>query len=206
MENNNPILIDFGTSTIPATSKARIKIDSGGWSAPETTKGNPVFASDIYSLGKLLVYILTEIRPKEKQKSNVFKAQISHEFKKRNIDLDLVKIIMKSTNEKIEERYSNVDVLLSDLQKKSLKETICNNCDQKLVGQVKFCKSCGHKTTEKKVVKSFVKKIDNLCKSCEKILDLDSVFCKFCGTSINVEKPTKTVKKVKSKKIKRRKY
>jgi len=205
MENNNPILIDFGTSTIPATSKARIKIDSGGWSAPETTKGNPVFASDIYSLGKLLVYILTEIRPKEKQKSNVFKAQISHEFKKRNIDLDLVKIIMKSTNEKIEERYSNVDDLLSDLQKKSLKETICNNCDQKLVGQVKFCKSCGHKTTEKKVVKPFVKKIDNLCKSCEKILDLDSVFCKFCGTSINVEKPTKTVKKVKSKKIKRRK-
>jgi len=205
MENNNPILIDFGTSTIPATSKARIKIDSGGWSAPETTKGNPVFASDIYSLGKLLVYILTEIRPKEKQKSNVFKAQISHEFKKRNIDLDLVKIIVKSTNEKIEERYSNVDDLLSDLQEKSLKETICNNCDQKLVGQVKFCKSCGHKTTEKKVVKTFVKKMDKLCKSCEEVLDLDSVFCKFCGTSINVEKPTKTVKKVKSKKIKRRK-
>jgi len=184
MENNNPILIDFGTSIIPSTSKAKIKIDSGGWSAPETIKGNPTFASDIYSLGKLLVYILTEIRPKQKQKPNVFKAQISHEFKKRNIDIDLVKIIMKSTNEKIEDRYSCIDDILADLQEKSLEETICNNCDQKLIGQVKFCKSCGYKTTKKKVVKTVMKKTENSCKSCKKVLDSDSIFCKYCGKSV----------------------
>ena len=185
MEDNNPILIDFGTSIIPLTSKAKIKIDSGGWSAPETIKGNPIFASDIYSLGKLLVYILTEITPKEKQKPNVFKAQISHEFKKRNLDLDIVKIIVKSTNENLEERYSSIDDLLTDLQEKSLEETVCANCDQKLIGQVKFCKSCGYSTAKDKIIKKVVKKVRNICRSCKKGLDTDSIFCKYCGKSVN---------------------
>ena len=70
MERNNPILIDFGTSTAPVKTKAKVKIDSGGWSAPETIKGYPVFSSDIYSLGKLLGYILTGISPKSNQKSS----------------------------------------------------------------------------------------------------------------------------------------
>jgi len=158
MERDKPILIDFGTSTIPVTSKAKIKIDSGGWSAPETIKGYPTFASDIYGLGKLLVYILTEITPKEKQKPAVFRAQTLHELRKRNIEPQIGEIILKCTDEEIEKRYNNINELLKDLQADSIEETNCSNCNLHILGKVKFCRNCGEKISQKKSVKKAVKK------------------------------------------------
>ena len=114
MERNNPIIIDFGTSTAPVTTRAKVKIDSGGWSAPETINGRPVFSSDIYSLGKLLGYMLTGISPKSNQKPKVFKAQMLHEIKKRNIDVQIVDVIIKCTDEKIEKRYDGISELLNE--------------------------------------------------------------------------------------------
>ena len=159
MERDNPILIDFGTSTIPVTSKAKIKINSGGWSAPETIKGYPTFASDIYGLGKLLVYILTEITPKEKQKPEVFRAQTLHELRKRNIEPQIGEIILKCTDEEIEKRYNSINELLKDLQADSIEETNCPNCNLHILGKVKFCRNCGERISQGKSAKKVVKKM-----------------------------------------------
>ena len=187
MEGDNPVLIDFGTSTAPVTSRAKVKIDSGGWSAPETIKGYPIFASDIYSLGKLLGYILTEIPPKEKQKPEVFKAQISHEMRKRNIEPKIVDVIVKCTNDEVGDRYDGVKQLLQDLQGEEIEDKKCINCDQTLKGNVKFCKICGHRVTKDKIVKKFVKSRNKKCHSCNAEIDSDSKYCKHCGIAVNIE-------------------
>ena len=187
MEGDNPVLIDFGTSTTPVTSRAKVKIDSGGWSAPETIKGYPIFASDIYSLGKLLGYILTEIPPKEKQKPEVFKAQISHEMRKRNIEPKIVDVIVKCTNDEVGDRYDGVKQLLQDLQGEEIEDKKCINCDQTLKGNVKFCKICGHGVTKDKIVKKIVKSRNKKCPSCNAEIDSDSKYCKHCGIAVNIE-------------------
>ena len=187
MEGDNPILIDFGTSTAPVTSRAKVKIDSGGWSAPETIKGYPIFSSDIYSLGKLLGYILTEIPPKEKQKPEVFKAQISHEMRKRNIEPKIIDIIVKCTNDEVGDRYDGVKQLLQDLQGEEIEDKKCINCDQTLKGNVKFCKICGHFVTKDKIVKKVVKSRNKKCHSCNAEIDSDSKYCKCCGIAVNIE-------------------
>ena len=187
MEGDNPILIDFGTSTAPVTSRAKVKIDSGGWSAPETIKGYPIFSSDIYSLGKLLGYILTEIPPKEKQKPEVFKAQISHEMRKRNIEPKIVDIIVKCTNYEVGDRYDGVKQLLQDLQGEEVEDKKCINCDQTLMGNVKFCKICGQSVTKDKIVKKVVKSRNKKCHSCNTEIDLDSKYCKCCGIAVDIE-------------------
>ena len=187
MERNNPILIDFGTSTAPVTSKAKIKIDSGGWSASETIKGYPTFASDIYGLGKLLIYILTEIAPKEKQKPEVFKAQTSHELRKRKIDPRIGEIIIKCTHEDARDRYNNIDELLQDLQIGKIEETVCTNCAQAILGKVKFCRNCGKRVSRRKIIKKVKKSKELKCTACDMEIDSDSKFCKECGKVINVE-------------------
>ena len=187
MEGDNPVLIDFGTSTAPVTSRAKVKIDSGGWSAPETIKGYPIFASDIYSLGKLLGYILTEIPPKEKQKPEVFKAQISHEMRKRNIEPKIVDVIVKCTNDEVGDRYDGVKQLLQDLQGGEIEDKKCINCDQTLKGNVKFCKICGHRVTKDKIVKKVFKIRNKKCPSCNAEIDSDSKYCKHCGIDMNIE-------------------
>ena len=186
MEGDNPILIDFGTSTAPVTSRAKVKIDSGGWSAPETIKGYPIFSSDIYSLGKLLGYILTEIPPKEKQKPEVLKAQISHEMRKRNIEPKIVDIIVKCTNYEVGDRYDGVKQLLQDLQGEEIEDKKCINCDQTLKGNIKFCKICGHGVTKDKIVKKIVKSRNKKCPSCNAEIDSDSKYCKHCGIAVNI--------------------
>ena len=146
MQEDTPILIDFGTSTLPVSGKGRVKIDSGGWSAPETIEGAPVFESDIYSLGKLFAYLLTEIQPKAKQKFEVFRAQVSHELKKRNIDERVAEIIIKCSSERIADRYGSVIELVDDLQDFWKKLRVrCLGCNCVLGIHAKFCKACGKK-------------------------------------------------------------
>jgi serine/threonine protein kinase len=193
MQEDTPVLIDFGTSRPPVQGKGQVKIDSGGWSAPETIEGAPVFESDIYSLGKLFIYLLTEIPPRAKQKFDVFSAQTSHELKKRKIDKRIAGIITKCSSEKIADRYSSVSELVDDLQdfwKKSRKR--CPNCNSLLGIHAKFCKACGKnaasKTKGKKKTKRVKKrkkgtKTDH-CVKCDNSIDGDSKYCKHCGTEI----------------------
>ena len=182
MERNNPIIIDFGTSTAPVKTKAKVKIDSGGWSAPETIEGRPVFSSDIYSLGKLLGYILTGISPKSNQKPKIFKAQMLHELKKRNIDLKIADIIIKCTDEKIENRYEGISALLNDI---FIKTTVddetktCSNCDSEIDVNVLFCRHCGQSVKKQEKVKKIVE--NENCNSCKQTIGPGANFCLNCG-------------------------
>jgi len=194
MQEDTPVLIDFGTSTPPVLGKGRVKIDSGGWSAPETIEGAPVFESDIYSLGKLFTYLLTEIQPKSKQKFEVFRAQVYHELKKRNIDEQIAEIITKCSSEKIDDRYRNVSELLDDLQDYWKKLRVqCPNCNSTLGIHAKFCKACGKKKARivKKKKARIVKKKKKVtktkayrCAECDQSVDSDSKYCKNCGTEV----------------------
>jgi len=182
MERNNPIIIDFGTSTAPVTTRAKVKIDSGGWSAPETIKGRPVFSSDIYSLGKLLGYILTGISPKSNQKPKVFKAQMLHEIKKRNIDVNIVDVIIKCTDEKIENRYDGISALLSDIGDKSDETKTCSNCNSEINSGVLFCRHCGHSVKNQENEKKIIKIKE--CNSCKHKIEPNANFCLKCGNNL----------------------
>ncbi len=191
MERNNPILIDFGTSTAPVTTKAKVKIDSGGWSAPETIKGYPVLSSDIYSLGKLLGYILTGIPPKSNQKPNVFKAQILHEIRKRNIDTKIADVILKCTDEEIENRYDGVLSLLKDLDYKIDKSEICPNCDLQVNKGVAFCRHCGHSTKPLENEEDGIENKIKECNACNFEVETEANFCHNCGNNLKVKEDKK---------------
>ncbi|OQC18186.1 MAG: Serine/threonine-protein kinase PknB [Firmicutes bacterium ADurb.Bin080] len=67
MDNNNPILIDFGTAK-SGYKEAETVIGTPGWAAPEQLNGSaPSPQSDIFSLGGLLFYITTGKEPKPYQ-------------------------------------------------------------------------------------------------------------------------------------------
>ncbi len=64
MDNNNPVLIDFGTAK-SGYKEAETVIGTPGWAAPEQLNGGtPSQQSDIYSLGTLLFYVVTGREPK----------------------------------------------------------------------------------------------------------------------------------------------
>ncbi len=191
MERNNPILIDFGTSTAPVKTKAKVKIDSGGWSAPETIKGYPVFSSDIYSLGKLLGYILTGIAPKSNQKPDVFKAQMLHETRKRNIDVKIVDVILKCTDEVIENRYDGVLSLLKDLDYKIDEAKNCSNCNLQINKGVAFCRHCGHSTKPLESEENVTEHKSKVCNSCNIEIENEANFCHNCGNNLNVKEDKK---------------
>ena len=182
MKRNNPIIIDFGTSTAPVKTKAKVKIDSGGWSAPETIEGRPVFSSDIYSLGKLLGYILTGISPKSNQKPKIFKAQMLHELKKRNIDLKIANIIIKCTDGKVENRYEGISALLSDIEHETDETKTCSNCDSEINMKVLFCRHCGQSVKKQDSVKKVVE--NKNCNFCKHTIGPGANFCLNCGNNL----------------------
>jgi formylglycine-generating enzyme required for sulfatase activity/DNA-directed RNA polymerase subunit RPC12/RpoP len=60
------ILVDFGAAkqaTLTMLAKTGTMIGSPEFAAPEQTKGKPMFASDIYSLGVTCIHLLTNVRP-----------------------------------------------------------------------------------------------------------------------------------------------
>jgi serine/threonine protein kinase len=63
--NGDFILVDFAMSkvTTELATTANIIMGSPEYSAPEQTKGKPVLASDLYSLGVTCIYLLTHVPP-----------------------------------------------------------------------------------------------------------------------------------------------
>ena len=51
--------------------------------------------------------------------------------------------------------------------------TVCKNCSQSIIGNVKFCKICGHRVSRAKVLKKVVKSRSDKCSSCEIKIDME---------------------------------
>lgn len=78
----------------------------GGYNAPEQQQGYTTFASDLYSLGPILVYLLTGKEP------NAFYAQREQGFRfypeyVPGLTTEMAAVIRRLTNPKPEERYAN---------------------------------------------------------------------------------------------------
>ena len=105
-----------------------------------------------------------------------------HEIKKRNIDVQIVDVIIKCTDEKIEKRYDGISELLNDLGDKSNETKTCSNCDSEINSSVLFCKHCGksvkNQENEKKIIK--IKE----CNSCKHKIDPNANFCLKCGNNL----------------------
>jgi WD40 repeat protein len=63
--NELPVLTDFGSAKIVTTTSdfQPDQIGSPEYIAPEQTRGEAVFASDLYSLGVTCIYLLTQVSP-----------------------------------------------------------------------------------------------------------------------------------------------
>jgi WD40 repeat protein len=66
LKKRDVMLVNFGTAQLMSKNQPITNlslIGSPEYAAPEQTKGKPVFASDIYSLGVTCIYLLTHISP-----------------------------------------------------------------------------------------------------------------------------------------------
>ena len=62
--SGNLVLVDFGTAQIASGIKHNENIHGNPeYAAPEQIRGQPIFASDLYSLGVTCIYLLTQISP-----------------------------------------------------------------------------------------------------------------------------------------------
>jgi len=130
-------LIDFGAvkeiTTILLEEHGEEKytqiIGTPGYLAPEQQKGQPIFSSDIYSLGKIALYAITGKQPYQID-DTVEELNKTLKLKTRNnqtISTGLVKIINKMIAHDIAERYYSVDEVINDLKPFNLIGKIINH-------------------------------------------------------------------------------
>ncbi len=111
-KDNKPVLIDFGiakevmSTAINDQGEARtIVVGTQGFMPPEQAAGQPVYSSDIYSLGMTAIYLLTG-NPDDTQKW------------RQDVDISnhLAAVLTKATHSYPGERYPNAKAMLADLQ------------------------------------------------------------------------------------------
>ena len=115
------ILIDFGAVKEIGTlafdnSKQKIQtqiIGTPGYMSPEQNNGNPVYSSDIYALGKTVIFGMTNKSPMEWQESE--SAGIVAWNKKIAVSEAFLKIINRMTASNPAERYGTAQEVLQDL-------------------------------------------------------------------------------------------
>ncbi|MGB3512184.1 MAG: IMS domain-containing protein [Microcoleaceae cyanobacterium] len=112
-----PVLIDFGAvkelmGTVfnsqgnPARS---IVIGTPGFMPPEQAAGHPVYASDLYSLGLTIIYLLTGKNPRQLEIDTPWEKSVT------NISPTLIEILHKITESNPSDRYSTATEMLHSL-------------------------------------------------------------------------------------------
>ena len=113
--DDQPMLIDFGAvKEVVAEASSTIIIGSPGFMPPEQANGQPVFASDIYSLGLTAAYLLTGKRPQELSVLN-----ISDQLAKESNDeaaIPIITVISKATRLHPQERYQTAHEMLDAIE------------------------------------------------------------------------------------------
>ncbi|MDE5108202.1 MAG: serine/threonine-protein kinase [Trichodesmium sp. St17_bin3_1_1] len=109
-----PILIDFGivkeiyTIVNQKTPYTVLGIGTPGFISPEQKKGQPIHASDIYSLGLTAIYLLTKQLPTD---------QLSWAKDLPNISSELSNILSRAIEENLSDRYKTATEMLEELTK-----------------------------------------------------------------------------------------
>lgn len=124
--DGTPMLLDFGVARLIGENTAQHHAFSPGYASPEQIRGELLSAaSDVYSLGALMYFLLAGEPPfsvPSQSPSETILAQRT-EFVERldradgfkGIDTDLRAIVQKAMTENPSERYATVEALLRDL-------------------------------------------------------------------------------------------
>ena len=121
-QDGRMILIDFGAVKEIGTmafdsSKQELKtqiIGTPGYMPPEQNNGKPIYSSDIYALGKTVIFGMTDKSPTEWETvSTDLGGSWNHKIA---ISEAFLKIINRMTAESVAQRYRNVREVLEDLE------------------------------------------------------------------------------------------
>ena len=120
-QDGKMILIDFGAvkemGTLAfASSKQKVQtqiIGTPGYMPPEQNNGKPVYGSDIYALGKTVIFGMTDKSPTEWE-ANESGSTVAWN-KKIAISEAFLKIVNRMTADNISKRYRNTSEVLRDL-------------------------------------------------------------------------------------------
>ncbi|MEM6806591.1 MAG: tetratricopeptide repeat-containing protein kinase family protein, partial [Bacteroidota bacterium] len=115
-------LLDFGIASLPDTKKFEKKLRfTPAYASPEQlNKQSPSGSSDIYSLGVILFELISGKLPRFTEEKGITAwKNLSFDLDKKSfptMPADLKEICWKALQEKIENRYSSVDLMISDIQ------------------------------------------------------------------------------------------
>ncbi|MEO0842947.1 MAG: serine/threonine-protein kinase [Cyanobacteria bacterium J06643_5] len=126
--DNLPVLIDFGA--VRETMAAQINSHGGvtssivigtpGFMSMEQAAGRAVFASDLYSLGLVGIYLLTAQQPQQLE-SDSYSGEII--WSKNGISHNLAAVLDKAIRSHIRERFSSAKEMLDALQSQATLQT-----------------------------------------------------------------------------------
>ncbi|MEC4815573.1 MAG: macro domain-containing protein, partial [Scytonema sp. PMC 1069.18] len=102
--NSNICLIDFGIAVSVNSNRSSLTIGNPNFGAPEQLSGHPVYASDIYALGKTCIYLVTGKLPShlETNEASVDRILWRNEV---NISHEFAEILQKMLAVDVRERY-----------------------------------------------------------------------------------------------------
>jgi serine/threonine protein kinase len=116
------VLVDFGAAkqaTQSMLAKTGTVIGSPEYTAPEQTRGKPVFASDIYSLGVTCIHLLTQVPPFDLFDSSE-DLWVWRDYLKDNlVDENLGQLLDKMVANSLVQRYKSAKTVLNILQDNS---------------------------------------------------------------------------------------
>ncbi|MBE9047779.1 tetratricopeptide repeat protein [Pleurocapsales cyanobacterium LEGE 10410] len=121
-QDGKMILIDFGAvkeiGTLAFnTSKQQVQtqiIGTPGYMPPEQNHGKPVYSSDIYALGKTVIFGMTNKSPTDWEEAE--SGEVTAWNKKIAISEAFLKIINRMTADNVAKRYSSASKVLRDLR------------------------------------------------------------------------------------------
>ena len=127
--DNQPVLIDFGAvrETMAAQVNSRgviissIAIGTPGFMPIEQAAGRAVFASDLYSLGLVAIYLLTAKLPQELQTDTDSGEIIWHQ---NAVSRNFAAVLNKAIRSHLRERFSSAKEMLDALQPQPTQPTV----------------------------------------------------------------------------------
>ncbi len=129
--DNLPVLIDFGAvketmgtmiKTLGNVTKSII-IGTPGFMSPEQSMGRPVYASDLYSLGLTIIYLLTGKIPSEFT-TDPLTGEIEWQNYASGVSPNLVRVLNKSIQFHYQDRFPTAQAMIDELVASSSQRTI----------------------------------------------------------------------------------